>query len=85
MEQEKPLYINRIHTDYFYRPIQPYVFVHGYCMIATVKSIEKHEPIKIQEPFHMLLVRGRFYLKSSQNTPTSVVDEQVGDECACFH
>ena len=29
----------------------------------------------------MLLARGRFYLKSRQNTPTSVVDEQVGDEC----
>ena len=28
-----------------------------------------------------------FYLKSRQNTPTSVVDEQVGDECShiSFH
>ena len=54
------------------------VFINRSCILPFAYTLKK-EPFKLLDFF--------IYLKSRQNTPTSVVDEQVGDECShiSFH
>ena len=69
-------------------------YVHRFLLEIWNELVYEGRKTHIQTMIHKrqlktrrFLVLSGFYLKSRQNTPTSVVDEQVGDECShiSFH